>query len=230
MCGGVAIDLGKFLVGAAAGALVANLILHFVRIPLGHISRATPPAPAPPPLSPTVSPHRRLLFPLPVPSDLITHEFLFRLLFLAVPAVVLGLLTVYLTHFLIRPVSAFVGSYFLSASLSRFIWRMGLSTSAPLDPPTFFGPLDLTTANPTPAFTSSLLLSYGLVVLWLVIGLVGVVVQYHNELHYTEIDSINVDGKVYKRAPFDEEQRYGLRTTQPRAYHGTTSRNVIQDL
>ena len=147
---------------------------------------------------------------------------------------VLGLLTVYLTHFLIRPVAAFVGSYLLSASLSRFLFRMQLATSAPLDPPTFFGPLDLTTPNPTPAFTTSLLLSYALVVLWLVLTLVGIVTQYHNEWQYTEIESINVDGKVYRRAPFDEDaQRYGLRATttqQPRAYHGTAGKNVIQDL
>ena len=164
------------------------------------------------------------------------HEFLFRLLFLLVPAVALGLLTVYLTHFLIRPVAAFVGAFLLSASLSRFLFRMGLTTSAPLDPPTFFGPLDLTTPNPTPAFTSSLLLSYALVVLWLILTLVGIVTQYHNELSYTEIESINVDGKVYRRAPFDEDgQRYGIRTNtttagQTRAYQGTAGRNVIQDL
>ena len=174
---------------------MANLVLHFVRIPL----------------------------------ELITHEFLFRLLFLLVPAVLLGLLAVYAVHFLIRPLSAFVGAYLLTASLSRFLWRMGLAAAAPLDPPTFFGPLDLTTTNPTPAFTSSLLLSYGLVLLWLILALVGVVVQYHNEYAYTEIDSINVDGKVYRRAPFEEEHRYGIRTA-PRAYQGNGGRNVIADL
>ena len=168
---------------------------------------------------------------------MITHEFLFRLLFLAIPAVVLGLFCVQLTAFLIRPVSAFVGSYFLAASLSRFLSRMQLTTSAPLDPPVFFGPLDLATENPTPAFTSSLLVSYALVVLWLVLGLVGVVVQYHSELGY---ESITVDGMVYRRAPFDDEAHYGLRTVggnhhqHPAAHKtyqgGGASRNVIQDL
>jgi hypothetical protein len=34
-----AIDVGLFIVGAAAGALMANLVLHFVRIPIGQQRR-----------------------------------------------------------------------------------------------------------------------------------------------------------------------------------------------
>ena len=109
-----AIDLGVFLLGAAGGALLANLALHFVRLPTEF-----------------------------------QHEFIFRALFLLVPAIALGLATVYLINFLIRPMSAFVGSYFLAASLSRGLSRLGLAASAPFDPPVFFGPLELASDNPS---------------------------------------------------------------------------------
>jgi len=203
-----AIDVGLFLVGATAGALMANLVLHFVRIPL----------------------------------ELITHEFLFRVLFLVIPAVLLGLLTVHMINFLIRPMSAFVGAYLLTASLSRLLARLGLSQSAPLDPPVFFGPLDLTSPNPTPAFTVSLLLSYALVVLWLVVALSGIVVMYHSEFAYTEIERIHVDGKEYRRVNVTDPraglrgaERFGLRSGNgdnggTSAYRSTAGRNVIQDL
>ena len=175
-------------------------------------------------------------------ADLITHEFLFRLLFLLIPGVGLGLLTLWLINFLIRPVSAFVGAYLLAASLSRLLARLGLSASAPLDPPVFFGPLDLTSPNPTPAFTVSLLLSYALVVLWLAVALAGVVAMYHSEFAYTEIERIHVDGKEYRRVNMQQrdpraatgQERFGLSSSNGGAdvggYHGAYSRNVIQDL
>ena len=34
-----AVDVGLFIVGATAGALMANLVLHFVRIPIGQQRR-----------------------------------------------------------------------------------------------------------------------------------------------------------------------------------------------
>ena len=178
-------------------------------------------------------------------AELITHEFVFRLLFLLIPALAMGLLTIYMINFLIRPVCAFVGAYLLAASLSRLIARLGLAASAPLDPPVFFGPLELLSPNPTPAFTVSLLLSYALVLLWLCVAAAGILVQYHSEFAYTEIERIHVDGKEYRRVdshrPADGgEHRFGLRSTNGgdgaaagvhSSYHsGTGSRNVIQDL
>ena len=194
-----AIDLGVFLLGAAGGALLANLALHFVRLP----------------------------------SEF-QHEFIFRLLFLLVPAIVLGLATVYLINFLIRPMSAFVGSYFLAASLSRGLKRLGLAASAPFDPPVFFGPLELASDNPAPAFTASLLLSYALLVLWLTLTVVGVVTMYHSEYRYEEIERISVDGKEYRRVNVADGYRgaaggYGT-TRADTHYHGAPPRNAIQDL
>ena len=197
-----AIDFGVFLLGAAGGALIANLALHFVRLPTEF-----------------------------------QHEFIFRLLFLLVPAVLLGLATVYLINFLIRPMSAFVGSYFLAASLSRGLARLGLATSAPFDPPVFFGPLLLASDNPAPAFTASLLLSYALLVLWLTLTVVGVVTMYHSEYRYDEIERIQVDGKEYRRVTVQDggyrggggsNGSYG--TTRSDNHYHAPPRNAIQDL
>jgi hypothetical protein len=158
----------------------------------------------------------------------------------------MGLLTLYMINFLIRPVCAFVGAYLLVAGLSRLIARLGLAVSAPLDPPVFFGPLDLLSPNPTPAFTVSLLLSYALVVLWLCVAAAGILVMYHSEFAYTEIERIHVDGKEYRRvdshrtADGDEQHRFGMRSSNGgdgaaaglhSSYHsGGANRNVIQEL
>ena len=196
-----AIDLGVFLLGAAGGALLANLALHFVRLPTEF-----------------------------------QHEFLFRLLFLAIPAIALGLATVYLINFLIRPMSAFVGAYFLADSLSHGLSRLGLASSAPFDPPVFFGPLELASDNPAPAFTASLLLSYALLVLWLTLTVVGVVTMYHSEYRYEEIERISVDGKEYRRVNVTDAGYRGVGgggygTTRADAhYHAAPPRNAIQDL
>jgi len=166
-----AADLGVFIVGAAAGALMGNLVLHFVSIP----------------------------------ETLIPDELWFRLLCVVIPAVAVGALTLSLTTYSIRIVSSFVGAYLLVASLSRLLLRLGLSVSAPFDPHVFFGPLSLLSMNPAPAFNSSLLLSYTLVTLWLVVSLVGVLVQYHQQYEYKEIERIRVNGHEYRRVVSDGE-------------------------
>jgi len=163
-------DIGVFSLGAIAGALLSNLALHFMRLPLGYL----------------------------------VDELWFRLLFVSIPAVLIGILAVSALSYSIRAISAFVGSYLLVASLSRFLWRVGASNSAPLDPPTFFGPLDLTSQTPSQVFTVSLALTYSLLALWGVLTIIGLVAQYHSTYEYKSIDRIHVNGSEYRRVRINE--------------------------
>lgn len=168
-------DVGIFVLGAMAGALAANLVLHFLRIPL----------------------------------DYIVDAIWFKLLFVLAPAVLFGIVAVTALHYSIRLITSFVGSYFLVASLSRFLWRLGASESAPFDPPTFFGPFDITgrTVNQGGAPNNiSAALTYSLLAVWLILSIIGLVSQYHTSYEYKPIaERISVNGAEYRRIHINDD-------------------------